>query len=184
MGHVWLFRFLQVSDDCSDYAKSVLVFFLMLMLFYVFPLLLVMGSIQNGCRGVSSPCNTVSHGGRESEASWGGGTEAGLPPAGGAGELKERRQSPFSATPTPAAPQTAPGVGPQLAGSALQLLTCRGTGNTFHTDTAVAGFCRGTIMAQFHNDVNITSAQVSSSMPWKKPNLALQPGQVWNFAQS
>lgn len=94
------------------------------------PCLAVVGRTESGRRGVASPRGPVDHGSRESQAVRGGGAEAGVPPAGGAGEPTDRRQSPSSAAPTPAAAPAALGVGPQLAGSALQLLTHRGTGNT------------------------------------------------------
>lgn len=94
----------------------------------------VVGSIQSRRRRVSGPHGAVGHGGRESTASRWGGAEAGLAPAGGAGELEERRGSPLSAASAAASPQAATGVGAQSAGSALQLLTCRRAGDVIHAD--------------------------------------------------
>lgn len=97
----------------------------------------VVGGVQSRRRGVSRPHGAVGHGGRESPTSGGGGAEAGLAPAGGAGELEERRGSPLSAASAAASPQAAAGVGAQSAGSALQLLTCCGAGDVILADLSL-----------------------------------------------
>lgn len=88
-------------------------------IYSVFRLFTVVGSAESGCRGVPGPRCTISHGGGESQAGRGGGAKTSFSPAGGAGELKERRQSPPSTTPTPAAPPAAFRVGPQFASAAM-----------------------------------------------------------------
>ncbi|XP_037319324.2 RING finger protein unkempt homolog isoform X2 [Pungitius pungitius] len=102
----------------------------------------VVGHAESGRRGVASSRRAADHGSRASQAVRGGGAEAGVCPAGGAGEPTEWRQPPFSAAPTPAAAPAALGVGPQLAGSALQLLTHCGTGGVQETETVLCDVWR------------------------------------------
>lgn len=123
----------------------------------------VVGSVQSWRRGVSRPLGAVGHRGRESAASWGRCAEAGLAPAGGAGELEERRGSPLSAASVAAPPQAAAGVGAQSAGSALQLLTCCGAGDVIHAHLsvclsvvlAVSLFLIISIWVSFHSSVSL-----------------------------